>query len=45
MQRDIPINPPSTSLKPLKDVVGVTLIDYSTEFDGLVKKLTIYKIL
>ena len=38
MQRDVPINPPSTSLNPLKDAVGVTSIDYSTEFDGLVKK-------
>ena len=38
MQRDVLINPPSTSLNPLKDAVGVTSIDYSTEFDGLVKK-------
>ena len=38
MQRDVPINPPSTSLNPLKDAVGVTSIDYSAQFDGLVKK-------
>ena len=38
MQRDTPINPPSTSLNPLKDAVGVTSVDYSTQFEGLVKK-------
>ena len=38
MQRNVPKNPPSTSLNPLKDAVGVTLIDYSMGFDGLVKK-------
>ena len=38
MQRGVPINPPSTSLNPLKDAVGVTSIDYGTECDGLVKK-------
>ena len=38
MQRDVPTNPPSTTLNPLKDAVGVTLVDYSTQFDGLVKK-------
>ena len=38
MQRDVLINPPSTSLNPLKDAIRVTSIDYSTEFDGLVKK-------
>ena len=38
MQREVPINPPSTSLNPLKDAVGVTSIDYSAQFDGLVKK-------
>ena len=38
MQRDVPINPPSTSLNPLKDAVGVTSVDYSAQFDGLVKK-------
>ena len=38
MQRDVPINSPSTSLNPLKDAVSVTSIDYSTEFDRLVKK-------
>ena len=45
MQREVPLNPPSTSLNPLKDAVGVTSIDYGTEYYGLVKKLTIYKIL
>ena len=38
MQRDVPINPPSISLNPLKDAVGVTSIDYGAEYDGLVKK-------
>ena len=38
MQRDTPINPPSTSLNPLKDAVGVTSVDSSTQFEGLVKK-------
>ena len=38
MQRDTPINPPSTSLNLLKDAVGVTSVDYSTQFEGLVKK-------
>ena len=38
MPRDVPINQPSTSLNPLKDAVGVTSIDYGTEYDGLVKK-------
>ena len=38
MQRDVPVNPPSTSLNPLKDAVGVTSVDYSAQFDGLVKK-------
>ena len=38
MQRDVPINPPSTSLNPLKDAVGVTSVDYTAQFDGLVKK-------
>ena len=38
MLRDTPINPPSTSLNPLKDAVGVTSVDYSTQFEGLVKK-------
>ena len=38
MQRDVPVNPPSTSLNPLKDAVGVTSIDYSAQFDGLVEK-------
>ena len=38
MQREVPINPPSTSLNPLKDAVGVTSVDYTAQFDGLVKK-------
>ena len=38
MQREVPINLPSTSLNPLKDAVGITSIDYSMQFDGLVKK-------
>ena len=38
MQRETPVNPPATSLNPLKDAVGVTSVDYSTQFEGLVKK-------
>ena len=38
MQRDVPINPPSTSLNPLKEAIGITSVDYSAQFDGLVKK-------
>ena len=36
MQRDVPINPPSTSLNPLKGAVGVTY--YSAQFYRLVKQ-------
>ena len=39
MQREIPINPPPTSLNPLRDAVGAASVDYSGQFDGLVKKL------
>ena len=39
MQRETPINPPPTSLNPLRDTVGVASVDYSSQFDGLVKKL------
>ena len=38
MQRETPVNPPATSLNPLKDAVGVTSVNYSTQFEGLVKK-------
>ena len=38
MQRKVLINPSSTSLNPLKDAVGVTSVDYTAQFDGLVKK-------
>ena len=38
MQRETPTNPPASSLDPLRDAVGVTSIDYSSQFDGLVKK-------
>ena len=39
MQRETPTNPPASSLDPLRDAVGVTSIDYSSQFDELVKKL------
>ena len=39
MQRETPINPPPTSLNPLRDAVGVASVDYSSQFDGLVKEL------
>ena len=38
MQREIAVNPPSTTLNPLKDAAGVESVDYGTQFDGLVKK-------
>ena len=38
MQREISIQPPPTTLNPLKDAVGVTSVDFGTQFDGLVKK-------
>ena len=37
MQREISIQPPPTTLNPLKDT-GVTSVDFGTQFDGLVKK-------
>ena len=39
MQRETPINLPLTSLNPLRDAVGAASVDYSSQFDGLVKKL------
>ena len=45
MQRDISIQPTPTTLNPLKDAVGVESVDFGTQFNGLVKKLIIYKIL
>ena len=38
MQREILIQPPPTTLNPLKDATGVTSVDFGTQFDGLVKK-------
>ena len=38
MQREISIQPPATTLNPLKDATGVTSVDFGTQFDGLVKK-------
>ena len=38
MQREISIQPPPTTLNPLKDASGVESVDYGTQFDGLVKK-------
>ena len=38
MQRDISIQPPPTTLNPLKDATGVPSVDFGTQFDGLVKK-------
>ena len=39
MQKPVPNYSPPTSLNPLKDAVGVIAVDYSTEFDGLYKRL------
>ena len=38
MQRDISIQPPPTTLNPLKDASGVESVDFGTQFNGLVKK-------
>ena len=38
MQRETPTDPPSTSLNPLKDANGVISVDYTAQYDGLVKK-------
>ena len=38
MKREISIQPPATTLNPLKDATGVTSVDFGTQFDGLVKK-------
>ena len=40
MQKNVPINPPATSLNPMKvkDAVGVSAVDYSADFDNLYKK-------
>ena len=40
MQKNVPINPPATSLNPIKvkDAVGVSAVDYSADFDNLYKK-------
>ena len=40
MQKNVPINPPATSLNPtkVKDAVGVSAVDYSADFDNLYKK-------
>ena len=39
MQKTVPNYPPPISLNPLKDVVGVSSVNYSAEFDGLYKRL------
>ena len=38
MQREISIQPPPTTLNPLKDASGVESVDFGTQFNGLVKK-------
>ena len=38
MQKNVPINPPATSLNPIKDAVGVSAVDYSANFNNLYKK-------
>ena len=39
MQKETPQNHPSTTLNPLKDAVGVTSVDYSSQFNALSKKV------
>ena len=39
MQKTVPNYPPPTLFNPLKDVVGVSSVDCSAEFDGLYKRL------
>ena len=38
MQKNVPVNPPPLSLNPIKDAVGVSAVDYSADFDHLLKK-------
>ena len=38
MQKNVPVNPPPLSLNPMKDAVGVSAVDYSADFDHLLKK-------
>ena len=38
MQKNVPVNPPLLSLNPIKDVVSVSAVDYSTDFDHFFKK-------
>ena len=38
MQRESPTDPPSTSLNLLKDANGVISVDYTAQYDGLVKR-------
>ena len=38
MQKNVPVNPPSLSLNPIKDAVGFSAVHYSADFDHLFKK-------
>ena len=38
MQKKVPVNPLLLSLNPIKDEVGVSVVDYSADFDHLFKK-------
>ena len=37
-KKNVPINPPATSLNPIKDAVGVSAVGYSADLDNLYKK-------
>ena len=39
MQRNMPTSPPTQSLNPLDDAIGVNAVDYSADFDGLYKRV------
>ena len=38
MQKNVPVNPPPLSLNLIKDAVGVSAVDYSSDFDHSFKK-------
>ena len=38
MQNKVPVNPPPLSLNLIKEVVSVSAVDYSADFDHLFKK-------
>ena len=41
MQKNVPVNLPPLLLNPIKDVAGISAVDYSADFDHLFKKVKI----